>query len=117
MPVLDQWIEKLVEKQPLIIVEGIKDKKALSKLGIKNVITLQGKPMFEVVELVMKMTDTCIILTDLDPEGKKIYTELKKQLQRFSVKVDDRFRNFLFKKTALRQIEGLARYVSRPQKS
>ncbi len=110
---LDQWITKLVEEQPVIIVEGPKDKASLAKLGLENIITLKGKPLYKVVERIAQATNECIILTDLDQEGKKIYARLRSDLQKHGVKVDDRFRHFLFKQTDLRQIEGLFRYVQR----
>ena len=113
MPDLDQWIAKLVEEQPYILVEGPKDKAALLKLGLENVITLKGKPLYKVVERVAAETDACLILTDLDEEGKKLYGTLRQGLQRHGVKIDDRFRHFLFKETELRQIEGLFRYAAR----
>lgn len=110
---LDQWIAKLVEEQPVIIVEGPKDKASLTKLGLENVITLKGKPLYKVVEHVAKISKECIILTDLDQEGKKLYSKLRTDLQKFGVKINDRFRHYLFKETDLRQIEGLYRYVQR----
>ncbi len=113
MQELDQWIQKLVEEQPFIIVEGYKDKASLQKLGLENIITLRGKPLYKIVELMAKLSDECIILTDLDREGKKLYSVLKAELQKHKVKIDDRFRNFLFKETDLRQIEGLFNYVQR----
>lgn len=117
MPELDQWIEKLAEEQPLIIVEGAKDKASLAKLGIENVITLRGKPLYKVVEHAAKITKECIILTDLDEEGKKLYHKLKTDLNRHGVKVNDAFRKFLFKDTEIRQIEGMYRYVQRFQET
>jgi 5S rRNA maturation endonuclease (ribonuclease M5) len=113
MEEIDQWVEKLCEEQPVIIVEGPKDKASLKKLGLEKIIYLRGKPLFEVVEKVAKITDECVILTDLDREGKKIYSVLKAELQKHGVKIDDRFRKFLFKETDLRQIEGLFRYLQR----
>ncbi|MEM4239709.1 MAG: toprim domain-containing protein [Candidatus Woesearchaeota archaeon] len=113
MPEIDQWVEKLADLQPWIIVEGPKDKAALRKLGLENVIYLRGKPLFEVVEWIASMTDECMILTDLDREGKKLYSVLRAELQKHGVKIDDKFRNFLFKETDLRQIEGLYNYVQR----
>lgn len=114
---LDQWIAKLVEEQPVIVVEGAKDRASLAKLGMENVITLKGKPLFRVVERVAAETDKCLILTDLDEEGKKLYGVLRAGLQRHGVKVDDRFRHFLFKETELRQLEGLFRYARRLEES
>jgi 5S rRNA maturation endonuclease (ribonuclease M5) len=115
MPVLtlDQWLEKLREEQPLIIVEGPKDKESLCKLGMSDIMTLRGKPLFKVVERAAALTDEVLILTDLDEEGKKIYGRLKADLQKHGVRIDDRFRHFLFKETDLRQIEGLFRYSQR----
>lgn len=117
METLDQWIAKLVAEQPFIVVEGPKDKASLMKLGIEReqIFTLKGKPLFEVVERVAALTDTCLILTDLDEEGKKIYGTLRADLQKHGVKVDDAFRHFLFKETELRQIEGLFRHVLRQE--
>lgn len=113
MEEIDQWVEKLVEEQPWIIVEGPKDKASLRKLGLENVIYLRGKPLFEVVEWVASLTDECLILTDLDREGKKLYSVLKAELQKHGVRIDDKFRNFLFKETDLRQVEGLFKYLKR----
>ncbi|MBI4147909.1 hypothetical protein HY490_01330 [Candidatus Woesearchaeota archaeon] len=108
---LDDWIRKLRLEQPLIVVEGVKDKRALVALGFKKIILLQGRPLFTIVEEVADLTNSCLILTDLDAEGKKLYAALKKGLQRHKVKVDDRFRHFLFKETTLRHVEGLAKYA------
>jgi len=113
MDELDQWLALLVEEQPFIVVEGPKDKASLLKIGLENIITLKGKPLYKVVEHVALETDRCLILTDLDEEGKKIYTRLRTDLQKHGVKIDDRFRHFLFKETELRQIEGLFRYAER----
>lgn len=104
----------LKENGSLIIVEGSKDKKALESFGISNIITL-NKPLFEVVELVASQTKECAILTDLDSEGKKLYSMLAEDLQHRGVKIDNAFRNFLFKETELRQIEGLVKYFTKSQ--
>jgi len=47
------------------------------------------------------------LLTDLDKKGKELYGKLNSGLQRFGVRIDNNFREFLFKKTKIRQIEGL----------
>lgn len=73
METLDQWIAKLAEEQPIIIVEGPKDKAALKKLGLTEIIVLEGQPLYKIVDYVSKIKDECIILTDLDSEGKKLY--------------------------------------------
>lgn len=112
LDLLNQQIEDIKTSKKLVIVEGKKDKLALEKLDIVNIIIL-NRLLFEIVELVAEQTNECIVLTDLDKEGKKIYSELAKNLKKHRVKVDDSFRNFLFKETSLRQIEGIINYLNK----
>lgn len=103
MKTIDEWVKKL--KNKVLIVEGIKDKKALSKIGVKRIFIL-NKPIFKIVEDVSKITKEVVILTDLDKKGKQLYSKLKKGFERHRVKVDDRFRRFLFKERII-YIEGI----------
>ncbi len=103
------FIEKLKAGDSVIIVEGKKDKAALEKLGVVNVITL-AKPLYMVIEEVASKFKRAVILTDLDKEGRLLYGKLSSGLQSHGVIVDNSLRNFLFKSTKLRQIEGMARY-------
>ncbi len=109
---LTGFLEEIAESNILVIVEGNKDKNALAKFGITNVITLK-QALYKVIEFVSEHYKKCIVLTDLDKEGKQLYSRLSKKLRQRRVKVDDSFRNFLFKETQLRQIEGIWRYVQR----
>lgn len=104
-------IEKIRHSGSIIVVEGKKDKKALGKLGIKNIIELNKKPLFEIIEDIAGKNKNCVILTDLDKKGRELYGKLNSGLQSFGVKVDNSFRNFLFKETKLRQIEGVNNYI------
>lgn len=113
---LIQELEKISQSNILVIVEGYKDKKALAKFGITNVLTLK-QALYKVVEFVAENFKKCIILTDLDKEGRKLYSVLSKELRKRKIKVDDKFREFLFKETQLRQIEGIWRYVKRKRKN
>lgn len=107
------WLEELRKSNKLIIVEGKKDLIALEKLGLKNVYAILRKPLYKVVEETASKHKEVIILTDLDKEGRRLYSILKKGLQRFGVKVDDNFREFLFRHTKLRQIEGIEHYLEK----
>ena len=91
-------------KDKIVIVEGIKDKKALESLGFTDISYINRQPLFKVVEILQKKE--VIILTDLDREGRKLYSRLKDELNNRGVRVDDELRELLFK-TELRQIEGL----------
>ena len=104
-------IEKVKNSSILIIVEGKKDKAALQKLGLSNIIELNKKPLFQIVEEVSGSNGECIVLTDLDKKGKELYGKLSSDLQKHGVKVNNKFREFLFRHTKLRQIEGIDSYL------
>ncbi len=110
---LMEIINKIRESNKIVIVEGREDKIALKKLGISNIIQLNKNPMYVVVEECISRGEDVIILTDLDKKGKELYGKLNHDLQRFGVKVDNRLREFLFRNTKLRQIEGLSNYIDR----
>ncbi len=109
-----EWIESLKRTESVIIVEGLKDKKVLAEFGVFNVVTLK-KPLFRVVEE-LSHEEEVILLVDVDKEGKRIYGKLRRGFERFGVRVDDRFRNFLIKHTSLRQVEGLKHYILHSEK-
>ena len=109
----NRHIEKIKYSNIIIIVEGKKDRAALNKFGVTNIVELTKKPLFQIVEEVAGSNEECIILTDLDKKGKQIYSRLNSDLQKHGVNVDNKFRNFLFKNTKLRQIEGMDTYFNR----
>ena len=104
-------IRKIKNSNTLVVVEGKKDKIALQKLGIHNIMELSKKPLYQIAEEISNSNDECVVLTDLDKKGKEIYGKLNSNLQRNGVKVNNKFREFLFKHTKLRQIEGLNSYI------
>ena len=104
METIEDWISKLKSCNKLIIVEGKKDKKTLENFGITNIITFSNSPYFHMENIKEKEV---IILTDLDSEGKKLYSILRHGLQKRGVKIDRKFREFLFKKTRISHIEGI----------
>ena len=108
---LQNFIDSIKNSNTLIIVEGKKDKAALQKLGISNVIQLNKKALYQIVEEVANFNEECIILTDLDKKGKEIFGKLNSDLQKNGVKVNNKFREFLFRHTKLRQIEGIDSYL------
>ena len=107
---LDDFIKRLGNSGKLIIVEGMKDKKALEAFGIKNIVTL-NKPLHQVIDDVAEKSKDVIILTDLDKTGRQLFGKLSSGLHSQGVRVDKSFREFLFRKTKLRQIEGLVTYL------
>ncbi|MBW2978426.1 toprim domain-containing protein [Candidatus Woesearchaeota archaeon] len=109
----EEFIEKLKQasKEKIILVEGKKDKAALESFGIKNIITLK-KPLYVIIEDIVETKKECILLVDLDKKGKELYARISSKLKQFGVKIDNYFREFLFK-TKLRQIEGINTYLEK----
>ncbi len=110
-----ELLKDIKERGTLVVVEGVKDKRALESFGIKNIFTLK-KPLYAVVEEIASAEKEVVLLTDLDEEGKKLYHQLSRDLQKHGVKVDNRLREFLFT-TKLRHVEGLATYLSHDRRS
>ena len=105
---IQEEIDKLVEFQTLIVVEGKNDKKALKKLGLKNIVTL-STPLYKVVEIIKDKE--VVILTDFDKKGKELYKKIKSDCSQRGIKIDNKLRLFLMTKTSLRYIERLDTYV------
>ena len=74
---------------------------------------LSRQPMYKIIENIAKITNDAIILTDLDKKGKQLFGKLNSGLSHHGVRIHNLFREFLFKKTSLRQIEGIATYVGK----
>ena len=101
-------IDKLIESQILIVVEGKNDKKALKNLGLKNVVTL-STPLYQVVEIIKDKE--VVILTDFDKKGKELYRKIKSDCSQRGIKINNKLRLFLMTKTQLVHIEGLYTYL------
>lgn len=108
---MKEWLEELRSSKKLVIVEGKKDKIALEKLGITNVVAISCKPLYSFIESIN--AEEVIILTDLDKEGRNLYSILKRGLQEKGIKVDNYFREYLFKNSKITQIEGLYHYLKK----
>ena len=107
------WIENLKDasETKVILVEGKNDKKALESFKINNVYSLRGA-LFQTVEKIASLGKDCILLMDLDAEGRKLHAKLLTDLQKNGVKVNTRFRKLLFA-TKIRTIEAIPKYIER----
>jgi len=110
---INQWIEKLNASGKPIVVEGFKDKKSLENIGISNtIVVLNKQPIYKIIEFLSGRYSDCIILTDFDKEGKRLYGRLNSELCQKGVRIDKEFREFL-QKTTLDQVEGIDSFFSR----
>jgi len=105
---LIESIEEIKKGNYLVLVEGKKDRKALQSFGIRRIIELKNRPLFQVVEAINEKE--IIILTDLDSEGRKLFGKLRYFMQRKGIKINNKMRNEIFR-TKLRNIEGLDSYL------
>ena len=106
------YLKKIKETNIIVIVEGKNDKKALKEFGINRVKPIAKRAIYKVVEEVSENNKECIILTDLDKEGKRLFRMLNHDLNQHGVQIKKGFREFLFQHTKLTQIEGLTTYVN-----
>jgi len=106
------YLEQIKDRNIIVIVEGKKDVAALQAFGIKRIKPLSKRAIYKVVEEISEDNKECIILTDLDKEGIRLFKMLNHDLNQHGVRINKKFREFLFKHTQLRQIEGLTTYVN-----
>ncbi|MEK6841072.1 MAG: toprim domain-containing protein, partial [Nanoarchaeota archaeon] len=68
---IDNWVNQILQDNTsLILVEGKRDVKALNKLGLLNVSSID-KPIYLLIEDLARKNKEVIILTDFDPQGRK----------------------------------------------
>ena len=80
-----------ISQDTLIIVEGMKDEKALRDIGITGpILQVQTSPsVVEFCESIATNHREVLLFTDLDAAGKKIGRVVKKYLTDKGVKIDD----------------------------
>lgn len=108
---MKDFLNELAASELLFIVEGKNDFLSLKKLGVKRIMQYNG-PLYRLIEKVSN-NKKIVILTDLDKEGRKLYGQIAKGLSERGVIIDNYFREYIFKNTKVRQIEGLHSYFAR----
>ena len=88
---LQNLLNELEYMVSTVIVEGLRDVKALRELGFKGQIDVcsqlsVSEPEFS--EILSRNNKSVLILTDYDEKGKKINRHLTKLLERQGVKVE-----------------------------
>jgi 5S rRNA maturation endonuclease (ribonuclease M5) len=81
---IQEFLSRL--EDTLVLVEGLKDKEVLKKLGVKNILEISGKPINTVTEQAAIKSEV-VILTDYDKEGEKLCNVLEKLLRAEGVSV------------------------------
>jgi len=109
---LEKLLQELRESSHTKIVEGKKDKTALNKLGITNVVTC-SRSMQEAAAV---STDPAIILTDYDEDGRRMASRLVELLHDEGKTADLDYRRKLRKITRITRVEELPKAIERGEK-
>ncbi len=104
---LEKLFESLEEvKDCQVIVEGMRDRKALESFGFSKIHVLNSS----LYETAMKFHGRVLVLTDFDPEGEEIAKKLSVLLEKAGCRVDyvrrKKLKN-LFIKNKVNTVEGL----------
>jgi 5S rRNA maturation endonuclease (ribonuclease M5) len=101
-------LEKMIKETNnfLFIVEGKRDKKVLSELGVKNIISISGQTRENVVEGIENVKNI-VILTDFDREGARKAEKLERLLRSSHTRIERNVRNFFNKFLKVTKIEEL----------
>ncbi len=100
---LESIIEEMDDFVDAIVVEGIRDKRALEGMGItKEIVTCATRSHTEFVDYLSLRHKSVAILTDYDRTGKSINKKLTSRLERVGVKVENRYRERIGRVLGLR---------------
>ncbi|HDI02786.1 MAG TPA: hypothetical protein ENF95_01480 [Candidatus Aenigmarchaeota archaeon] len=115
----EELMEFLTElKSECVIVEGIKDKRALKIFGFSDVHVLNKKK--GLFEFSSEFKGRVLVLTDFDPEGERIAKKLTELLLKVGCKVEREERNKLrrlFLKNKINTVESLRKIFTQKYKS
>jgi len=114
---LRELLEKLRRENVPLLVEGKKDQEAFWKLNFGNIIVLEKRALYKVIEqLLNDEIKEIAILTDLDQEGRKLYQKLNDECSRRGIRVNNKLQHFLLRETPLTVMEGLPKYLETLEK-
>jgi len=112
---LDELLARSEEGVP-IVVEGIKDVRALRALGVKGEVRYLARgPVSEFAERLARHYGEVVVLTDWDTTGDRLSQKISRSMRAFGCKPDTRIRG-RFKHLAGREckdVEGLYRLFVR----
>lgn len=80
-----------------VIVEGKRDKQTLTKIGVDNIIPLNGKSLYNFTFDYSEKFDQVLVLTDFDKEGKRLAGKLTSFFESMGVKIKGKLRKDVMK--------------------
>ena len=108
-----QWIKhlRIKSKKIPVIVRGEREKRRLAGLNVKNIYILKD-PYFALAEKLADKYKEAILLFDVTKSGHKVYEKLQREFERTGMKIDNRFRQFIYH-TKQKTIQGLLTYIEK----
>ncbi|MBN1323701.1 MAG: toprim domain-containing protein [Methanotrichaceae archaeon] len=116
---LEEQITSLLDaskRGAAIIVEGLRDKRALRSLGAEGpVIMASRRPSLDLAEEAAREYEEIIVLTDWDRQGEEMARKIQHHLQATSVPADLDIRERLKRlvRKEIKDVESLDNYVRR----
>ncbi|MEM2914243.1 MAG: hypothetical protein QXH91_02410 [Candidatus Bathyarchaeia archaeon] len=121
---LGSFLQKLIEKSregAIILVEGLKDAKALRRIGITGKISCTKNiriPLYDYLQEYVNSKNEIIVLTDFDRRGVQLASKMTNYLEKSGKPVNIKFwlelRGFITRD--IKDVEGLASYVKTIQR-
>jgi 5S rRNA maturation endonuclease (ribonuclease M5) len=104
-------VAKMLEmlKDEWVLVEGLRDKKALSALGITKVLTVSGNLRQSCDKLSDMKAERAYVLTDLDRRGYQLALMARDELEARSIRADLTVRGELAYALGIKNSEGAAK--------
>lgn len=105
---LEKLQRSLTDSKSILIVEGKRDKIALSKIGALNLVDISGKSLETTIKTISsKNPESVVILTDYDKEGEKQLKILTKSLNSQGIKIDNILRKQIKSTFNIQKIEEI----------
>jgi 5S rRNA maturation endonuclease (ribonuclease M5) len=105
---LEKLQRLLNDSNSTVIVEGKRDKIALSKMGALSLVDISGKSLESTIKTIsLKNPESVAILTDYDKEGEKQLKILTKGLNSQGIKIDNTLRKQIKSTFNIQKIEEI----------
>ncbi len=105
---LEKLQRLLNDSNSTVIVEGKRDKIALSKMGVLSLVDISGKSLESTIKTIsLKNPESVAILTDYDKEGEKQLKILTKVLHSQGIKIDSTLRKQIKSTFNIQKIEEI----------
>ncbi len=115
---LAQLRQVVLEEGGLVLVEGVKDRRALARIGLppESIVLINGgRSLLELAEGLIERRRPVVILTDWDGKGGQLSQHLVRRLHGSGLPVDTEIRRRMARTVRgdLVSVEGLATWAER----